>query len=411
MTRPTAARRALGLLVALTALAATAGCGLGGDDTRTLSAHFSRAVGVYPNSDVRVLGVKIGKVTKITPEGDTVRVDMEYDAEYKLPADAKAVVVAPSIVSDRYVQLTPAYTGGAVLASGSSLAVDRTQVPLELDEIYADIDKLNQALGPNGANKDGALSDLLKVSAQNLEGNGEQLGTTLADFSKAVETLSNQRDDLFGTIRNLQDFTTTIANSDATVRRFNTDLADVSKQLADERQDLALAVKQLSVALGDVATFVRDNRQSLTSNVEGLAEVTKVLVDQKTALEEFLDTAPTALSNLQLAYNPASGTLDTRDNGPAQLEGMPLAVLCPVLEEAPNALTPLIGTPLEDAAAELGAQCRAATSGGGGGLPLPVGGAATAAPPSALVLPGAAPLPAQAAPADTSLAGLLMGAS
>jgi phospholipid/cholesterol/gamma-HCH transport system substrate-binding protein len=412
--RPPMGRRLLGLVAGGALLAATAGCGaFGGGEKTTLVAYFDRAVGVYEQSDVRVLGVKIGSVTEIVPEGDRVRVEMEYDAEYDVPADAQAVVVAPSIVSDRYVQLTPAYTSGPVLADGSVLDVDRTEVPLELDEVYASLDSLNVALGPNGANKDGALSDLLAVSAENLEGNGELLGATLEDFSLMVETLSDQRGELFGTIGNLQEFTTTIANSDDVVRAFNRDLADVADQLAGEREDLARAIRQLGIALGDVAVFVRENRESLTTNVTELAEVTRVLVDQKVALEEFLDTAPGALSNLQLAYNPGSGTLDTRDNGPAQAEGMPLLLLCPILQESPNALDPLIGgldLPLSEAAKSLADECRALTSpdggggddgGGGGGLPIGL--------PSGFPMAGASQAPALAPPSDSSLAGLLMG--
>ncbi len=315
-------------VVALSAAGGVAGCGaLSDDEPLRLTAHFDRTVGLYENSDVRILGVKIGKVVDIVPEGTTVRVEMEYDPEYKIPAGAQAVVIAPSIVSDRYVQLTPAYTTGPLLEDGADLGMDRTAVPVELDQIFQAVDRLNVALGPEGANKDGELSDLLSVSADNLDGNGQVLNDTLGDFATAVETLSNQRDDLFGTVTNLQDFTTTIANSDATIRRFNTDLADVAAQLEGEKEDLALAIRQLSVALGEVSTFVRDNNDVLTANVSDLADITGTLVNQKAALEEFLDTAPSALSNLQLAYNPSSSTLDTRTNNvgdelPATLCGL-----------------------------------------------------------------------------------------
>ena len=330
MTRPS---RMVSAVVGLALVGAAAGCGAfgGGSDGKTLTAMFDRTVGLYVASDVRVLGVRIGEVTAIVPEGDLVRVEMTYDSKYDVPAEAEALVVAPSIVSDRYVQLSPVFQGGDVLADGATLPVTRTAVPVELDEIYASLDKLNLALGPQGANKDGALSDLLEVGAENLDGNGELINTTLADFSTLVGTLSEQRGDLFGTITNLQQFTTTLANRDATVRAFNRDLAVVAEQLEAERTDLATAVRQLSVALGEVASFVRENKDDLTVNITDLSTVTQVLVDQRGALEDFLDVAPTALSNLQLAYNPTSGTLDTRDNGPAQTEGNPLGFLCDLL--------------------------------------------------------------------------------
>ena len=399
------------LLVATGLVAALSGCGAlgGGAEFKTASARFDRTVGLYEQSDVRILGVKVGQVTKIDPQGDGVLVEFEYDEKYKIPADASALVVAPSIVSDRYVQLTPAYTGGAVLEDAAMIEQEDTEVPLELDEVYASLNDLNVALGPNGANKEGALQDLLGVSAQNLEGNGELLGSTLEDFSQAISTLSNQRDDLFGTVNNLQDFTTTIANSDDVVRQFNRDLAVVSDQLAGERQDLARSIERLSVALGEVATFVAENRESLTTNVTGLADATGALVDQQAALAEFLDTAPTALSNLQLAYNPSTGTLDTRDNGPAQAEASPLLGLCPLLQEGGDRVKEQIGgllpPELGGALDGLANQCEQAATGGGGEgegpLPIPI---------PIPDLPGA-PAAATAPPADTSLAALLMGKS
>ena len=127
---------------------------------------FSRAVGLYPGSDVRVLGVPIGTVTSVTPKGDQVAVEFEYDAAVKVPATAKAAVVAPSLVSDRYIQLLPAYTSGPAMSSGTTIALDRTAVPVELDRISASMDDLMVALGPEGANKDGALSRVLDTGAR-----------------------------------------------------------------------------------------------------------------------------------------------------------------------------------------------------------------------------------------------------
>jgi phospholipid/cholesterol/gamma-HCH transport system substrate-binding protein len=103
----------------------------------------------------------------------------------------------------------------------------------------------------------------------------------------------------------------------------------VAEQLAGERKDLAAALRHLGVALADVSEFVRTNKKSLSSNVEGLAEVTKVLVTQRAALAEVLEVAPTGLSNLQNAYNPSSGTLDTRNN-PDQPQD-PASLLCSLL--------------------------------------------------------------------------------
>lgn len=300
-----------------------------GGRTRHVRAEFVRAVGLYPGSDVRILGVKVGEVTKVTPDGDRVLVDMDYDARYAVPADARAVVVAPSVVSDRYVQLTPVYRSGPKLADGARIALRSTAVPVELDRIFSSLDDLDVALGPKGANRSGALSRLLAVGADNLHGEGGKINRTVVDFSRALQTLSSKRSDLFGTVRNLQVFTTALATSDGSVRAFNQDLASVADQLAAERGELALALKNLAIALGEVSSFVKENRATLTTDIAGLADVTGVLAKQKNALAEVLDAGPVALSNLQNAYNPASGTLDTRDN--AQQIDDPGAYLCSLL--------------------------------------------------------------------------------
>src|SRR5690348_10978138 len=62
---------------------------------RRLTAHFTAAVGVFPGSDLRVLGVRIGEVTAVVPEGRSVRVELSYDSRYDIPADAQAVIVPP----------------------------------------------------------------------------------------------------------------------------------------------------------------------------------------------------------------------------------------------------------------------------------------------------------------------------
>ena len=153
------------------------------------------------------------------------------DDEYDIPADAAAVVLAPSLVSDRYVQFAPVYDGGPTMEDGAEVPLDRTGTPVELDQVYGALDDLSEALGPTGANENGALSDLVDVGAANLEGNGEALNRTLTGFSQAVETLATHRDDLFSSLDNLQVFTSALATIDAQVGQFNDNMAAVADLL------------------------------------------------------------------------------------------------------------------------------------------------------------------------------------
>src|SRR5699024_7908932 len=103
---------------------------------------------LYEGSAVRVLGVPAGKITDVSPAGGDVRVEMVVDDDVDVPADAGAVVIAPSLVSDRYVQLTPAYDGGPTMSSGTDIPQDRTATPASIDRLYESLNEVAQSLGP-----------------------------------------------------------------------------------------------------------------------------------------------------------------------------------------------------------------------------------------------------------------------
>ncbi|MGO4256166.1 MCE family protein [Marmoricola sp. RAF53] len=321
-----------------------------GDSSKTVTAEFPRAISVYKGSSVRILGVQVGQVDEVTPAGTKVVVKFHYDSKYKIPADAKAAVISPSIVGDRFIQLTPVYTKGAVLADDAHLGLDRTATPLELDEIFGSINDLTKALGPEGANKPdasgtGALTRLLDSTARNFGGQGVQFNQTLHNLSRLTKTLADNKDDLFGTVSEVEKFTQTLAANDTTVRQFNDSLAQGANLLADERADFAAVLQNLSVALTEVRGFVVENKDILSTNIQGLNQISKVLVKNRAALDESLKDAPVALNNLALAYNETAGTLDTRANiGEVanQLTSKPSVVLCGLLPDACGPLTSVL---------------------------------------------------------------------
>lgn len=78
----------------------------------TITAQFESVSGLYPDNKVSVLGMPIGKVTKITSRGTYMEVEFTIDSTVKVPADAKAVTVSTSILTDRHIELTPSIAAG-----------------------------------------------------------------------------------------------------------------------------------------------------------------------------------------------------------------------------------------------------------------------------------------------------------
>lgn len=313
----TRARRRLGRVVALATVLAVVAAGVlwwvfGGDDQKRITAYFARAVGVYAGSDVQVLGVRVGAVESVTPRGDRVEVVFTVDGEVGVSPETKAVVVAPSVVSDRYVQLTDLSRGGPVIEDGAVIPESRTATPVELDELYASLNTLVTALGPEGSNADGALSELLDTGAANLEGNGAAFNESVRNFADAARTLSGSAGDLFGTVDELQKFTTMLATNDDQVRGVNTQLDQVWRTLAADRDELSTALGTLATALADIQAFIRDNRTAIKSNVDKLARTTQTLVDNRASIAEALDIVPIAATNVLNAFDPETGSLQGR---------------------------------------------------------------------------------------------------
>jgi virulence factor Mce-like protein len=294
--------------------------------------------------------VPVGEVTAVIPEGNSVRVEMEYDAKYDVPADAKAVIVTPTLVADRFVQLTPVYEGGPAMADGAEIALPDTGVPVELDRIYASLQTLTQALGPNGVNADGTLDNLLNAGKNAFQGQGAKGNAMLRELSAAVKTFGDGAGPLFDTVTHLAEFTTTLAENDKLVRAFMQDLAGVSNTLAAESDELQQAVAAVAGAVGKVEGFVRDNRDALANNVRSLTTVISAIDEEKENLDTALRVAPLAMANLQMSFDHNSGSQNSRIGVGGNIWTAD-ALICGIIQQAPG-----MPRPLKDTACDLMAQ-------------------------------------------------------
>ncbi|MEV7398241.1 MCE family protein [Aeromicrobium sp. NPDC092404] len=298
---------------------------------RTVTAHFDRAVAVYPGTHLRVMGVRVGEVTAVVPEGNSVRVEMTYDKEYKLPADAKAAVVTPTLVADRYVQVFPAYSKGPAMRDHGNIPISRTQTPIELDRMFKSLDDLAVTLGPKAGSTRGALDNLLSAGAKALDGNGALGSETIRNLSQAAEVFADNRGPLFDNVRALAEITNTLAENDSTVQAFVRDLSSVSEQFAGERDELRDVVASLARVLGTVRGFVKENRATLGKDLELLGSLLQRVDNQKDALGLVVQKGSLAMSNLAVAFEPSTGTFGSRVQVAPGIQFRPDQFLCQTL--------------------------------------------------------------------------------
>jgi phospholipid/cholesterol/gamma-HCH transport system substrate-binding protein len=283
-----------------------------GTPQMTVTAEFATSPGLYSGNEVKILGMPVGHVIKITTGPTYVTVVLHIPASTKVPANAQAVIMAPNIVNDRYVQLNPAYTGGPTLPDHAVIPVSRTGVPVSVDDIIDSLDQLAVALGPKGANANGAFSGLIASAAKAFGGNGAALNSTITNLGGAFGALSSQGSDLTSLFDNLGNLSHVASQFTSTYQAFAADLAVVSTDLASDDSSLGSALANLQQALGALATFIHDNGAALGSSVTNLSTFAGAVAKQQASLEQVFGVLPVALQNLDNAFDPVTHALKAR---------------------------------------------------------------------------------------------------
>ncbi|CAN5601035.1 MCE family protein [soil metagenome] len=274
-----------------------------------ITAYFTSATGIYPGDEVRVLGVKVGTITAIEPAGAQARMTLDVDSDVPIPADAKAVLVAQSLVAARYVQLAPAYdSSGPEMRDGAVIPVERTAIPVEWDAVKTQLMRLATDLGPKSDVSGTAVARFIDSAANSMEGNGAKLRQTLAELSGVGRILADGSGDLVDIIKNLQTFVSALRDSNEQIVQFGDRLATLTSVLNDDRPTLDAALTNLSSAVGDVQRFVAGSRAQTAEQIQRLGNVTQNLVDHKIDLENVLHVAPNAIANAYNIYNPDTGS-------------------------------------------------------------------------------------------------------
>lgn len=295
-------------------------------------AYFDNSNGIFPGDDVMILGVPVGKIVRIEPQPQRAQVTFWIDAKYQVPEDVKAVILLPQLITARAIQLTPAYSGGPVLRNGAVIAQERTAVPVEWDDLRAQLQKLADALQPIKPGGVSPLGELINTAADNLRGQGGRIHDLVLELSKTLSTLGDHSDDLFTTMKNLSILVSGLHDSAEILRALNGNLASVTQVLANDHDEVGEAVESLAAVSGKVESFVADNRDALGTTADKLADISQAVVASLDDIKQTLHVAPTAFQNFLNIYEPAHASL----TGALALNNFanPISFLCGAIQAA-----------------------------------------------------------------------------
>ncbi|MDT5357650.1 MAG: phospholipid/cholesterol/gamma-HCH transport system substrate-binding protein [Mycobacterium sp.] len=300
---------AVALVLALVGGIVVAARSLSTMDRTHITAYFDNSNGLFRGDEVRILGVPVGAIDAIEPEADRVKISFWVDDTVKVPAEVRAAILSPQLVTARAIQLTPAYTGGPVMRSGAVIPQTRTAVPLEWDDLRAQLDKLTAALQPTQPGGVSTLGAFINTAADNLRGQGANIRDAIIKMSQAFSILGDHSNDIFSTIKNLSVVVSALHDSSGLLRQLNGNLASVTALLANDPDEVGHAISDLNAVVGDTRSFIADNREALGTTTDKLSSISKAVGDSLDDIKQTLHVAPTAFQNFINIYQPAQSAL------------------------------------------------------------------------------------------------------
>lgn len=302
--------------VVVIAAAGAALVGRGREDTYDLTAFFPRAIGLFERSTVRVLGVEVGRVTEVAPEGDRVRVGLRIRESVKIPANAAAIIVPISLISDRYVQLAPVWRRGPTLRDGDAIPLERGMAPEELDDLLATLKRFLEAIEPGTPTSPGALGRFIQNAEKALDGQGQALGTTIDAVATLLDALGSNASSVDTLLVNLDRLVGELSTHDVALQQTNRGLGAVFGSLAQEQGALESGTANLATLVSELGRLIRDHRADLEDDLLTLADTSDVLERQKMRLLEQILWLPVLSKGARGSYDEENKRVRVRDASP-----------------------------------------------------------------------------------------------
>lgn len=274
--------------------------------TTEVCAEFTDAIGLYEGNNVAMLGVSIGRVTKIVQQERHVEVRMSIPSDLDLPADVGATTVSGSIVTDRRVEFTKPYVGGPKL--DTSKCISKTRTPKGISDVLDGINKTAEAVLGGDSDADietgkQELATFVENIDNVIDGSGNQANLALAAISKIIGDPATKD----AIARRLIDSTAELTNM------FVTNWPDFQKVL-DRLASVANLIQGATNGLGSAVAYANDFLPVIVRNIgkydKQLYGLGDALIPFADELLKHVDDMGEFLAYLPVAIGKAPGLVD-----------------------------------------------------------------------------------------------------
>ena len=263
---------------------------IGGGDT--YHADFAEAGGLQANDEVRIAGVRVGKVTGIELDGDKVKVTFKVDTPSHFGAESGAQIKVKTLLGSMYLALVP--KGSGQLEKDSTIPVSRTQSPYDIVQAFSglasraeriDTDRLAASLNTLGtltentpAEFKSALTGLSDLSA-NIAARDQQLNTLLKNTKRVSTVLGDRRGDVVKLMREGDQLFRALAARRQSVHDLLVATSQLSVQLTGLVQDTRADLKPALDHLANVVAVLNRNQQNLDNSLRLMAPFYRVFAN------------------------------------------------------------------------------------------------------------------------------------
>jgi phospholipid/cholesterol/gamma-HCH transport system substrate-binding protein len=257
------------------------------DKETTYNAKFSNITGLKSGDFVRIAGVEVGKVKKITLLSDTT-LDVEFgtDSSVVLTEGSRAAIRYDNLIGDRYLSLEEGTGSTDKLRPGGTIPLNRTQPALDLDALIGGFRPLFRALNPEQVN---ALSSQLIEAFQ---GQGATISSFLTQTATVTNTLAD-RDQLIGqVINNLNTVLGSLGDQSQQLDKAVTSLSELVDGLAARKTDISTGLAYINEASGTVADLLSAARPPLKEVVTENDRASGIVVADHEYFDNLLNTLP-----------------------------------------------------------------------------------------------------------------------
>lgn len=260
---------------------------IGGGDT--YYAAFSESGGLKPNDEVRIAGVRVGKVEKVELEGDHVRVTFRVDTDSEFGAETHAAIKVKTLLGAMYLALEPA--GSGQLAEGAEIPVSRTSSPYDVVQAFSglaetseriDTDRLAKALTTfadltrNTPEEFRAALDGVSKLSSNIAARDEQINSLLKNLKRVSGVLDERDDDIVGLMKDSDVlFRALVARREA-VHKLLVSTSSLSRELTALVEQSRADLKPALTHLENVVAVLNKNEDNLDNSLRLMAPFYRV---------------------------------------------------------------------------------------------------------------------------------------